>query len=537
MAVTSPFSTMTEEQERREVEALLHSGALGKAPNLQNFLKFVAQQYFAGEADQLKEYSIAVHALRRPETFDPQLDTIVRVTAHTLRKRLEHYYAIEGLDHPVHIQLPAGKYVLRFVHREASAPAFTKPSASSFEDVSADVPTDEDALEVTRAENTLDLEHSYHLTSTRNQNFVKWSAIIAGFACVILCFVVHFGDTRVAKDGVNAPSFEVRPSPAAAAAIQRGDAVPALDHSTPQRLLFGTHISPYTDTAGRVWTAATVCEGGTGFNHHDQGIRGTDDPFLYQQGREGRFHCSIYAAPGVYQLELLFADTAGDKEAARQIVFTINNGANQELDVVDEAGASNIALGKVYAGVHPMADGKIHLDFLSEGAFVSAAVLTPSRSPAGETFRMLAGPATMRDEEGQLWGPEQFFLGGRRTFHPDNLPRTADPRLFEWERYGHFQYAVPVATGQQYTVRLYFSEGWFGTSNGGPGGTGSRVFDVYCNGSTLLENFDILRDQHNGAVIVVSHHVKPTASGILNLYFQPIKNYPLVNAVSIEPES
>jgi hypothetical protein len=85
-------------------------------------------------------------------------------------------------------------------------------------------------------------------------------------------------------------------------------------------------------------------------------------------------------------------------------------------------------------------------------------------------------------------------------------------------------------------VRLYFSEGWFGKSNGGPGGIGSRLFDVYCNGTTLLRNFDILKEQKNGVAVATLHRVKPTAHDMLVMDFTPIKNYPLINAMEVEPE-
>lgn len=114
MSVICPENRTREEEERHELQAVLQAGILKKAPNLQHFLKFVAEMYFAGSAEEIKEYSIAVNALNRPEHFDPQSDTIVRVTAHALRKKLEHYYATEGADHKVHITIPTGKYVLQF---------------------------------------------------------------------------------------------------------------------------------------------------------------------------------------------------------------------------------------------------------------------------------------------------------------------------------------------------------------------------------------------------------------------------------------
>jgi Malectin domain len=234
---------------------------------------------------------------------------------------------------------------------------------------------------------------------------------------------------------------------------------------------------------------------------------------------------------------MFFADTAGDKEAARQVDFNINDRRADALDVVDEAGGDDAEIGKVYSAIEPMADGTIHLDFTSDGSFVNAIEITPASSAGGAPIRMIAGPAAFRDSAGNVWRPEEFFFGGRRTFHPDNLPKVANARLFAWERYGHFRYSLPVVPDREYTLRLYFFEGWFGSSNGGPGGVGSRQFDVYCNGETLLKKFDILRDEKNGAAILVFNHVKSTSHGMLELSFVPVTNYPLINAVEVDPEN
>ena len=59
------------EEESQELQVLLQSGILDKAPNLRHFLEYVAEQYFAGNNNQMKEYSIAVQAQHRTEQFDP----------------------------------------------------------------------------------------------------------------------------------------------------------------------------------------------------------------------------------------------------------------------------------------------------------------------------------------------------------------------------------------------------------------------------------------------------------------------------------
>jgi hypothetical protein len=117
------------------------------------------------------------------------------------------------------------------------------------------------------------------------------------------------------------------------------------------------------------------------------------------------------------------------------------------------------------------------------------------------------------------------------------MPNVPDQGLFQWERFGHFRYNLPVVEGREYKVTLYFSEGWFGVHGGGSGGIGSRVFDVYCNGTTLLKDFDILREQENGVAIKTFRHVRPTAQGKLEISFVPVRNYPLINALEVVAES
>jgi hypothetical protein len=511
MAFSIPHPvTKQEEEEWHELQTVLQSGILDKAPNLRHFLEYVAQQYFSGHTEQLKEYSIAVQALHRLEQFDPQSDTIVRVTAHTLRKKLDHYYAAEGADHPIQIRLPAGKYVLQFERKEqVSAPVIDHSEASPPDPLLQALPGS---------------------GSRRSRTWV-YVAVFGAAALLLGGYFVHY---RPAKSPTRPTTYTAVTKSAAGAPAFAETAGVATDRAI--RIRWGATTHSYTDVAGQTWLADRYCNGGSTFSHPNQEIQGTDDPVLFQEGREGKFQCRIPVPRGSYQLLLLFADTSGDREAARQVDYSINNAVTAALDVVDEAGGDNIVVGKVYAGIHPTSDGTIHLDFTSDGSFLNAAEIVPAESDGGAPMRMLAGPAVFHDDQGNIWSPERFFHGGRRSFHPDNLPKVANARLFEWERYGHFHYLIPVAAGKDYKMRLYFSEGWFGVGNGGPGGPGSRVFDVYCNGTTLLKDFDILQGQNGGAGVIAFDHVRPTAHGMLELDFTPVKNYPLIDAIEIEPE-
>jgi hypothetical protein len=62
----------------------------------------------------LKEYQIATEVLGRPAVFDPQSDSTVRVQAGRLRVKLAEYYAHEGTDDPILVEIPKGSYVLVF---------------------------------------------------------------------------------------------------------------------------------------------------------------------------------------------------------------------------------------------------------------------------------------------------------------------------------------------------------------------------------------------------------------------------------------
>ena len=71
------------------------------------------------------------------------------------------------------------------------------------------------------------------------------------------------------------------------------------------------------------------------------------------------------------------------------------------------------------------------------------------------------------------------------------LENAENPALYRADRYGHFNYAIPVPH-ESYAVTMYFSEQWFGIELFG-GGTGMerRLFAVFWNGIALLRNFDI----------------------------------------------
>ena len=108
-----------------EVERVLESDTFRNSDALRRLLKFLAEKMMAGEADQLKEYSVGIDALGKPPTYDPRHDSTVRIQVGRLRQKLAEYYRTEGEDDPWIIDLPKGRFKLTCEERPAVAAALT----------------------------------------------------------------------------------------------------------------------------------------------------------------------------------------------------------------------------------------------------------------------------------------------------------------------------------------------------------------------------------------------------------------------------
>ncbi|MEA2078604.1 MAG: hypothetical protein U9P00_01870, partial [Pseudomonadota bacterium] len=92
-----PEHTSPQEYDVRTALAqILESAEFSRSKRVAAFLRFVVEEKLAGRGDRLKAFSIAREVYGRDETFDPRTDTIVRVDAGRLRKRLASYYETSG---------------------------------------------------------------------------------------------------------------------------------------------------------------------------------------------------------------------------------------------------------------------------------------------------------------------------------------------------------------------------------------------------------------------------------------------------------
>jgi len=115
----------TAEEVRQLLERILCSRQFSNAPKKQKFLQLICEAYLEGRASELSEYSIGYQVFDRSETYDPALDSIVRVGAHEVRKKLERYYKSEGKNDDILLEIPAGSYIPIFT-RLKQAPEATE---------------------------------------------------------------------------------------------------------------------------------------------------------------------------------------------------------------------------------------------------------------------------------------------------------------------------------------------------------------------------------------------------------------------------
>ena len=165
-------------------------------------------------------------------------------------------------------------------------------------------------------------------------------------------------------------------------------------------------------------------------------------------------------------------------------------------------------------------------------AHITGIEILPGTPGRMRPVRIVAAIDSVCDSKGNMWKSDHYSLGGKITRRGAPVGGTTDQALYSSERWGYFNYPIPVAPGK-YSVTLRFAETCPGRM-----GRGSRIFDVYCNGTTLLKNFDVFAEagQPNRAINKVFHDIPANAQGKLMLSFVPVVNYAIVNAVEVVAE-
>lgn len=533
-------------KERAALSAVLTSGAFENKPRLANLLKYICEKHFDGNSDAIKEYSIATDVFGRSQSFDQATDSIVRVEFFRLRKKLREFYEGEGADQPIEIVVATGHYRPEFVDRIRAAQLQNPQRNSGL--MAATNP--ERGLETkdrsindlswTSEAETRHRKDRIHLEGSPPSLARKHLSGRRGFLVVAAILAIAFGASTIwwinrhrhasANDAPHAPS-----SP-----------IPTLATGPEIRIRCGYSRPIFKDEEGNVWTGDRYFAGGVVTELPNQHIARTRNPELYLTGRTGVFSYKIPLAPGTYEVRLHFAETTyspasslGGGENSRVFDIQLNGSPLlKQFDIVSDAGA-NTADVRVFRDISPNQDGYLHLDFMGSLGLpiINAIEILPGLPHRLRPIRMVAQNSFFADAAGNLWMPDTYYSSGQLASDKVAIGGTSDPGLYAGERYGNFNYALPVDKGS-YRLTLYFSEKYWGVEGSNRRGIGSRVFDIFCNGVALARNLDIAEAAGSGRALVKTYHgLRPDAQGKLIVSFVPDVNYASVDALEVEEET
>jgi hypothetical protein len=107
-----------------QLEQMLESPLFRNSKRYPNLLRFLVEQTLAGNESLLRERLLGVTVFHRPPDYDTNQDTVVRLTASEVRKRIAQYYHQPEHAGQLQIDLRPGSYVPVF------RPADPAPDAS-----------------------------------------------------------------------------------------------------------------------------------------------------------------------------------------------------------------------------------------------------------------------------------------------------------------------------------------------------------------------------------------------------------------------
>lgn len=502
--------------ERQELERAVE--LMGRTTRHGRLLAYLGEKYFDHQEAQLTEFNLATEFFgRSADRFDASQDAVVRVEVHRLRKKLREIYDKGTGPHGRRISLPAGSYVPQF-SRPEEAPA---PPGNAADDAPVNA-----SAEAGPPETGGDSAPQPRRGST--------TAYLLAAAALIAA--VSLG-VWLARPGAKIERSSTR----TVTAPTPGSAV-GQDPLSEVRVIAGYTGSDIIDSSGERWTSDRFFSGGGVLPNIGRIAKRTSRPFLYANWRSGEFAYNVPLKKGVYELRLFFISAArpSEERLADFNVFLNGQPLLTSYDSYASTQSVNYADEVVFKDVSPDRDGLLKLWFLNaiETPMLNALEIVPGIPGRLKPIRIVTQPMSFVDHKGQRWRADDYFLGGIRSTDVQRVGGTEDPVLFGGERFGNFSYAIPVDARGTYTVVLHFAELYFGPQLPGGGGSGSRIFHVYCNGKTLLEDFDVFEEAGSRRVISKTFHkIRPSAQGKINLTFEPVINNATVSGIEILDES
>jgi malectin (di-glucose binding ER protein) len=531
VTVTHPNEIPSHLPGQREdlVRRVASSATFEKSPRLRAFFLHVCQCALDNKPEEATEQQIGIYVYNRPPGYNPNEDNIVRSQARVLRMKLEHHFATDGKDEAVIITVPKGRYLPVFELR-SEQPVVVVPVPAVAES-----------------------------KTRRLRQLLIGLAGITGVAVVWLAYLLFTPKSVTSASSVISAAAAIPDSvQSALSSLPKGQPLAVAPGFGEVRIAAGRTGTPYVDLLGHRWETDHYYEGGVPKPGPRYFFPPVADETMFKTMREAMsadpmvpqwFRYDIPLHPGAYELRLYFADPLRQpdverKEDAQNIRhFQVSLNGHPLLvgfDPIADAGSAAVDV-RAFRDVGPAQDGRLHLEFSGgERPFVNAVELTPGTPGKLKPIRISVHPSDFVDADGTRWSGDEYFIDGRTVFYENPQAGPKIPALYVGERHGNFSYAIPVVPGS-YTVKLHFLESFFSPLIPAAPcrGIGCRVFDVTCNGVTLLQDFDIVRAASGAFQPLVRefHGLHPNGQGKLLLSFSPKVNYAEIRAIEVIDEA
>ena len=262
----------------------------------------------------------------------------------------------------------------------------------------------------------------------------------------------------------------------------------------------------YVDPNGASWEADQYFDGkGVMYSQCPMEIASTDADALYCKER----YYNIWATPqpyryivpvprqGAYSVKLHFAEIYYTTKGQRVFNVLVNGKvAAAQLDIFDQVGP-NTALIIPFTTRVSGTTVTIELIPLKQNPKICAIevmeaigyVEPPTTAPVAQSFSLLincGGNSFIEAVGGRSWTADEYFIGGNPyTDGSNTIANSLDYNLYQTERYGEFQYEIPVPADGSYEVILHFAELYWN-------GIGERLFNIEIENTANFENVDIV---------------------------------------------
>jgi glucose/arabinose dehydrogenase len=293
---------------------------------------------------------------------------------------------------------------------------------------------------------------------------------------------------------------------------------------------------PFTDSSGNAWEADRNFNTGDTFTSAlwtgpNAALYGTE---RWDPADATELSYSFSVTPGTYTVRLHFAEIYFTSVGSRVFdVYIDGTKMLDKLDIVNEVGpmaplvesftVNETGNSLTISFAHEVENPKI------SGIEILPASPPPPPPPA-MAIRVNAGGPPFTDSSGNAWDADRNFNTGD-TF-TSALWSGPNAALYGTERWDppdapELSYSFPVTPGT-YTVRLHFAEIYFTSA-------GSRVFDVYIDGTKMLDKLDIVNEVGPMVPLVETFTVNETGNSLTISFAHEVEN-PKISGIEIVPQ-